>query len=64
MNGAEIAEQCLGGLELFVRFGQQDDRRKVLDSAKKLGWNDDNYQDEENFLDSKNICSKENSSID
>ena len=53
MNGAEIAEQCLGGLELFVRFGQQDDRRKVLDSAKKLGWNDDNYQDEENFLDNE-----------
>jgi hypothetical protein len=40
-------------LELFVRFGQQDDRRRVIDSAKTLGWLDDNYIDEENFLDGK-----------
>jgi hypothetical protein len=38
-------------LELFVRFGQQDDRRRIIDSAKTLGWLDDNYIDEENFLD-------------
>jgi hypothetical protein len=40
-------------LELYVRFGQQDDRRRVIDSAKTLGWLDDNYIDEENFLDGK-----------
>ena len=48
---ADLSEHCVGGLELFVRFGQQDDRRRVIDSAKSLGWLDDNYVDEENFLD-------------
>lgn len=47
----EISERCVGGLELFIRFAQQDDRRRVMDSAKPLGWLDDNYIDEENFLD-------------
>ena len=47
----EISEHCVGGLELFVRFAQQEDRRRVIDSAKRSGWLDDNYMDEENFLD-------------
>jgi hypothetical protein len=51
-NASDPSEHCVGGLELFVRFGQQDDRRRVIDSAKTLGWLDDNYIDEENFLDS------------
>jgi hypothetical protein len=50
-NASDPSEHCVGGLELFVRFGQQDDRRRVIDSAKTLGWLDDNYIDEENFLD-------------
>lgn len=49
--GADLSEHCVGGLELFVRFGQQDDRRRIIDSAKTLGWLDDDYLDEENFLD-------------
>jgi hypothetical protein len=40
-------------LDLFVRFGQQDDRRRMIESGKTLGWLDDNYIDEENFLDGK-----------
>ncbi len=48
---SDPSEHCVGGLELFVRFGQQDDRRRIIDSAKTLGWLDDNYIDEENFLD-------------
>lgn len=38
-------------MELFVRFGKQDDRRRMIDSAKKLGWLEANYLDDENFLD-------------
>ena len=49
--GADLSEHYVGGLELFARFGQQDDRRRVIDSAKTLGWLDDDYLDEENFLD-------------
>ena len=52
-NASDPSEHCVSGLELFVRFGQQDDRRRVIDSAKTLGWLDDNYLDEENFLDGK-----------
>ncbi|CAF0800277.1 unnamed protein product [Rotaria sp. Silwood1] len=44
-------ENCVGGIELFIRFTQQDDRRRMMDSAKKLGWLNENYSDEENFLD-------------
>ena len=45
-------ENCVGGIELFIRFGQQNDRYQVIESAKRLGWFDDNYVDEENFIDS------------
>ncbi|CAF1106445.1 unnamed protein product [Rotaria sp. Silwood1] len=48
---SDPSEHCVGGLELSIRFGQQDDRCRVIDSAKTLGWLDDNYIDEENFLD-------------
>ncbi|CAF2487401.1 unnamed protein product [Rotaria sp. Silwood2] len=44
-------ENCVGGIELFIRFTQQDDRRRMMESAKKLGWLNENYSDEENFLD-------------
>jgi hypothetical protein len=54
-NASDPSEHCVGGLELFVRFGQQDDRRRIIDSAKTLGWLDDNYLDEENFLDGKSL---------
>jgi hypothetical protein len=46
-------EHCVGGIELFVRFAQQDDRRRMIDSAKTLGWLDEKYTDEENFLEGK-----------
>ncbi len=46
-------EQCVGGLELFIRFSQEDDRRRMIDSAKTLGWIDDNYIEDEHFLDGK-----------
>ena len=45
-------ENCVGGIELFIRFGQRNDRYRVIESAKRLGWLDDNYVDEENFTDS------------
>jgi hypothetical protein len=48
---SDSSEHCVGGLELFVRCGQQDDRRRIIDSAKTFGWLDDNYIDEGNFLD-------------
>ncbi|CAF0935186.1 unnamed protein product [Adineta steineri] len=44
-------ESCMGGIELFVRFTQQDDRRRMIDSAKTLGWLDNKYLEEENSLD-------------
>ena len=50
---AEITERCVAGLELFIRFAQQDDRRRILDSAKALGWADGNAFDDEHFLDGK-----------
>ena len=49
----DISERCVGGVELFIRFAQQDDRRRVIDSAKTLGWLEDNYIDEEHYLDGK-----------
>lgn len=52
-KASDPSEHCVGGLELSVRFGQQDDRSRVINSAKTLGWLDDNYLDEENFLDGK-----------
>ena len=52
-KASDPSEHCVGGLELFVHFGQQDDRRRIIDSAKALGWLDDNYIDEENFLDGR-----------
>ncbi|CAF0752136.1 unnamed protein product [Didymodactylos carnosus] len=51
MSSIDSAENCVGGLELFVRFAQQDDRRRVIDFAKTVGWLADNYMDEEHFLD-------------
>ncbi|CAF3575312.1 unnamed protein product [Rotaria sordida] len=48
---SDPSEHCVGGLELSIRFAQQDDRCRIIDSAKTLGWLDDNYIDEENFLD-------------
>lgn len=50
---SDPSEHCVGGVELFIRFGQQDDRRRIIDSAKALGWVDDHYTDAENFLDGK-----------
>lgn len=44
-------EHYVGGIELFIRFTQEDDRRRMIDSAKTLGWLDQKYTDEENFLD-------------
>jgi len=46
-------EHCVGGIELFIHFSQQDDRRRIIDSAKTLGWLDENYIDEENILDGR-----------
>lgn len=66
-NAADPSEYCVAGMELFVRFGQQDDRRRVIDSAKTLGWLDDNYLDEENFLDGKSpidLSSSKSSRLD
>ncbi|CAF0929940.1 unnamed protein product, partial [Didymodactylos carnosus] len=51
MSSIDSAQNCVGGLELFVRFAQQDDRRRVIDFAKTVGWLADNYTDEEHFLD-------------
>ncbi|CAM4925264.1 unnamed protein product [Rotaria socialis] len=48
---SDPSEHCVGGLELSVRFGQQDDRSRIIESAKTLGWLDNDYIDEENFLD-------------
>ncbi|CAF3248775.1 unnamed protein product [Rotaria socialis] len=48
---SDSTDNCVGGIELFVRFGEQDDRRRLIDSAKKLGWLEANKLDEENFLD-------------
>ncbi|CAF0774338.1 unnamed protein product [Adineta ricciae] len=48
---SDPAEHSVGGIELFARFAQQDDRRRMIDSAKTLGWLDDKYIDQENFLD-------------
>lgn len=42
---------CVGGIELGVRFAHQDDRRRLINSAKQLGWLDKTYLDEENFLE-------------
>ena len=50
-EAAEITERCVGGVELFVRFAQQDDRRRILDSAKVLGW-----VEEDHFLDGESAC--------
>ncbi|CAF1141894.1 unnamed protein product [Adineta ricciae] len=47
---SDPSEHSVGGLELFIRFGQQDDRRRVIESAKTLGWLDEKYTDEENLL--------------
>jgi hypothetical protein len=46
-------EHYVSGIELFVRFSQQDDRRRMIESAKTLGWIEENTADEENFLDGK-----------
>ena len=51
VESADITERCVGGLELFIRFAQQDDRRRILDSAKMLGWIDGNSFDDEHFLE-------------
>ena len=50
---SDPSEHSVGGLELFIRFGQQDDRRRVIESAKTLGWVDEKYTDEENLLNGK-----------
>lgn len=50
---SDPSDYCVGGLELTAHFGQQDDRCRIINSAKTLGWLDDNYIDEENFLDGK-----------
>ena len=50
---SDPSEHCVGGLKLSIRFDQQDDRSRIIESAKTLGWLDDNYVDEENFLDGK-----------
>ena len=50
---SDPSEHCVGGLELSIRFGQQDDRRRVIDCGKALGWFDDNYVNDDNFLDGK-----------
>ncbi|KFP84851.1 C2 domain-containing protein 3, partial [Apaloderma vittatum] len=34
-----IMQAVVGGLELSVTFAQQDDRERVLEAAKLLGWN-------------------------
>ncbi len=43
----------MGGIELFIRFSQQEDRRRMIDSAKLLGWIEKNSFEEENFFDGK-----------
>ncbi|CAF4661027.1 unnamed protein product, partial [Rotaria magnacalcarata] len=47
----DSTDNCVGGIELFVRFGEQDDRRRLIDSAKKLGWLEANKLDEEDQKD-------------
>jgi len=46
-------DHCVGGIELFIRFSQQEDRRRMIDSAKLLGWIEKNSFEEENFFDGK-----------
>ncbi|UJR25905.1 hypothetical protein I4U23_007253 [Adineta vaga] len=48
---ADPIEHSVGGIELFIRFAQQDDRRRMIDSAKTLGWLDEKYVNQENVLD-------------
>ena len=59
---SDPVEHSVGGIELFVRFAQQDDRRRMIDSAKTLGWLDDKYTDQENFLDGIYTYQKNSSS--
>lgn len=46
----ESDEDCVGGIELFIHFSEQNDYQRIIDSAKKLGWFDKYSQNEENFL--------------
>lgn len=48
-------EHCVGGIELSIHFSEQDNRRRLIDSAKKLGWIDKTSNDEEKFLNRKSI---------
>jgi hypothetical protein len=43
----------VGGIELFIHFTQQDDHRRMIDSAKSLGWIAKNSLEDENFFDGK-----------
>ncbi|XP_053912634.1 C2 domain-containing protein 3 isoform X3 [Cuculus canorus] len=41
-----VMQAIVGGLELSVTFAHQDDRERVLEAAKVLGWNcEENYED-------------------
>lgn len=53
LTSADSIDHCVGGIELFIRFSQEDDRRRMIDSARSLGWIEQNWIEGENSLNGK-----------
>ena len=53
LTSPDSIDHCVGGIELFIRFSQDDDRRRMIDSARSLGWIEQNWLDGENSLNGK-----------
>ncbi|XP_075775699.1 C2 domain-containing protein 3 isoform X2 [Pelodiscus sinensis] len=54
-----IMETIVGGLELSITFAHHDDRERVVEAAKLLGWNqeenhEDSMDDDDDWYQSKN----------
>ncbi|XP_071659726.1 C2 domain-containing protein 3 [Patagioenas fasciata] len=44
-----VTQAVVGGLELSVTFTHQDDRERVLEAAKLLGWSGEDHEDSEEW---------------
>lgn len=53
LTNPDSIDHCVGGVELFIRFSQEDDRRRMIDSGRSLGWIEQNWIEEENSLNGK-----------
>ena len=54
----DAVDHCMGGIELSIHFSPEDDRRRMIDSAKSLGWIEQNWIEGNNSLNGKSSSEK------